>query len=171
MCCSYCEGSHKKPAEPVEPVVSDTISSQSQSSFAIVTSYSDHVSTSSFMLTTDGLTQSGTQSGTESGAQPNIMDDVMATMSSSAQESNQIEVPMSLNSRITFKWLHLYFKATYWSGFLQVHSLSYVYSVVCSNIVITRKSQQIHSYGLIPIILLLRFVICNILFVYLKITF
>ena len=49
------------------------------------------------MLTTDGLTQSRT----ESGAQPNIMDDVMATMSSSAQGSNQIEVPMSLNSRIT----------------------------------------------------------------------
>ena len=101
LCCSYCEGSHKKPVEPVEPVVSDTMSSQSGSSFAIATSYSDHVSTSSSMLTTDGLTQSGTQSGTESGAQPNIMDDVMATMSSSAQGSNQIEVPMSLNSRLT----------------------------------------------------------------------
>lgn len=92
-------GSHKKPAEPVEPVVSDTMSSQSGSSFAMAPSYSDHVSTSSSMSTTgDGLTQSGTQSVT----QPNIMDDVMATISSSAQGTNQIEVPtMSLSSGLT----------------------------------------------------------------------
>lgn len=100
-------GSHKKPVEPVEPVVSDTMSSQSGSSFAIATSYSDHVTTSSSMLTagglTDGLAQSVTQSVTQSGAQPNVMDDVMPTISSSsAQGTNQIEVPpMSLNSRLT----------------------------------------------------------------------
>ena len=89
-------GSHKKPVEPVEPVVSDTTSSQSGSTFAMAPSYSDHVSTSSSMSTTgDGLTQSGAQSVT----QPNIIDDVMATISSSAQ---QIEVPtMSLSSGLT----------------------------------------------------------------------
>ena len=38
-------GSHKKPVEPVEPVVSDTMSSQSGSSIAMSASYSDHVST------------------------------------------------------------------------------------------------------------------------------
>ena len=92
-------GSHKKPVDPVEPVVSDTMSSQSGSSFAMAPSYSDHVSTSSSMPTTgDGLTQSGTQSVT----QPNIIDDVMATISSSAQGTNQIEVPtMSLSSGLT----------------------------------------------------------------------
>lgn len=98
-------GSHKKSADAVESAASDTISSQSGSSFAIATSYSDHVSTSSSMLSgggmTDGLAQNGTQSGTQSGAQPNVMDDVMATISSSAQGTNQIEVPMSLNSRLT----------------------------------------------------------------------
>ena len=92
-------GSHKKSVESVEPVVSDTMSSQSGSSFAMAPSYSDHVSTSSSMSTTgDGLTQSGTQSVT----QPNIIDDVMATISSSAQGTNQIEVPtMSLSSGLT----------------------------------------------------------------------
>ena len=38
-------GSHKKPVEPVEPVVSDTMSSQSGSSFTMSSGYSDHVST------------------------------------------------------------------------------------------------------------------------------
>ena len=92
-------GSHKKPVEPVEPVVSDTMSSQSGSSFAMAPSYSDHMSTSSSISTTgDGLTQSGTQSVT----QPKNIDDVMATISTSAQGSNQIEVPtMSLSSRLT----------------------------------------------------------------------
>ena len=92
-------GAHKKPVEPVEPVVSDTMSSQSGSSFPIAPCYLDHVSTfSSMPMTGDGLTQSGTQSVT----QPNIIDDVMATISTSAQGTNQIEVPtMSLSSRLT----------------------------------------------------------------------
>lgn len=88
-------GSHKKPVEPAEPAVSDALSS---SSFAIATSYSDHVSTSSSILAAGGLTDGLTQSV----SQPNVMDDVMATMSSSAQGTNQIEVPtMSLSSGLT----------------------------------------------------------------------
>ena len=97
-------GSHKKPVDPAESAASETISSQSGSSFAIATSYSDHVSTSSSMLTgvlADGLAQNVTQSVTQSGAQPNIIDDMIAPMSSSAQGTNPIEVPMSLSSRLT----------------------------------------------------------------------
>lgn len=100
-------GSHKKPVEPVEPVVSDTLSSQSGTSFAIATSYSDHVSTSSSMLSTsvltDGLAQNVTQGGTQSGAQMNAIDDVIGTISSTtAQGSSQIEgATMSLSSGLT----------------------------------------------------------------------
>ena len=56
------------------------------------------------MLTASGLTDvlaQNTQSATQSGAQPNIMDDVMATISSSAQGTNPIEVPMSLSKGLT----------------------------------------------------------------------
>jgi len=103
-------GSHKKPAEPVEPAVSDALPSQPGSSFAMATSYSDHVSTSSSILTTSGMTdglaqsvtQGLTQSGIQSGAQTNVIDDVSATISSSAQGTNQIEVStMSLSSGLT----------------------------------------------------------------------
>jgi len=102
-------GSHKKQAEPAEPVMSDMLPTQSQSvtSFSMATSYSDSVSTASTMLSSAGLSDGGMSQGmTQSSVSQssNIMDDVMATVTSSSagQGASQIDMPtMSLGSRLT----------------------------------------------------------------------
>lgn len=97
-------GSRKKQAETAEPVVSDSLSSQSQSvtSFSMTTSHSDSVSTASSILSSAGLGDGVSHSSV---SQPSsIADDVMVTVASSSSSggANQIDMPaMSLGSRLT----------------------------------------------------------------------